>query len=288
MAEAGPETQIALAGQVCIDRNDVEGTLYTNWGSSVLYMADYYQNAHGITPTILAPYGSDFAEYTAGFSLHPANPTTEQTLVYENTLRDGARTQRCRNAEGELLPPIDDDVEKILSGADITFLAPLTPAYNPDYVEELMAPAQDDQLRVLLPQGYLREIGDDGSVNVREFEESSEIIPNFSLLILSDEDVEDAVGLAQEWRKKHSGTKIVVTKGPEGASIIEEDEEMSVPTTPVNLDQALDTIGCGDTFSATVAYYFMKDPSDLPGAVHKANIAAKQKLLAGLAGNLAS
>lgn len=284
MAETGPETQIALAGQVCIDRNDVEGRLYTSWGSPVLYMADYYQRAHGITPAVLAPHGPDFTEYASGFSLHPEGPTAEQTLVYENTLIDGVRTQQCKNADRELLLPVDEEIKRLVSNADIMFLAPLTPAYHPDYVEELLAPAHDGRLSVLLPQGYLREIGADSSVNVREFEESSEIIPNFNLLILSEEDVEGAVGLAQEWRKKHPGTNIVVTKGPDGASIVETGEEIPVPTTPVNLDQALDTIGCGDTFSATVAYYFMKDPSDLLGAVHRANLAARLKLLSGLSG----
>ncbi|HEX5797399.1 MAG TPA: carbohydrate kinase family protein [Candidatus Saccharimonadales bacterium] len=287
LAETGPETKITLAGQVCIDHNDIEGRQYTDWGSAVLYMADYYRQSHGLSPAVLSSYGPDFAGYAERVSLYPETPNTNRTLIYKNVVRRGIRRQHCLNAAGEILPPIDQGAEAVLKGTDIFFLAPLTPVYHPDYVEKMLASVPEDRLKVLLPQGYLRRIAIDGMVDTREFEEATDVIPKFDLLIFSEEDVPDAVGLARAWKQQHPKTQVIVTRGPDGASIIEVDEEIHVATTPVSKD-CTDTTGCGDTFSAAAAYYFTEDPTDLYKAVDKANMAARQKLLANLFGGVRS
>lgn len=286
--EAGQSPEIALAGQVCIDRNDIDGQRYTSWGSAVLYVADYFQRSHGIDPTILTSHGPDFAPFSDGFSLHPADPISERTLVYENTVRNAARIQRCLNANGEVLPPVDKEARDILSASNILFLAPLTPAYHPDHVEELLTSAPEDGLKVLLPQGYLREIAGDGTVSPRQFEEEADIISGFDLLVISEEDIPDAIAVATEWKGRHPKTTIIVTKGPKGASVIEKGMEIPVPTSPVSSKVKADATGCGDTFSAAVAWNLFQDPYDIYSAVERANTATRKKLLLNSAGNPAS
>lgn len=280
MAETGPETEIVLAGQVCIDRNDIDGMQYTDWGSAVLYMADYFKRSYDINPAVLSSHGPDFTGYADGFNIYPESPNTTQSLVYENVVRNEVRKQRCYNANGEVLPPVDQTTKQVLNNADLFFLAPLTPAYHPDYVEELLTDVPNDRLKILLPQGYMREISEDGSVSSRSFIEEPEIVPKFDLLIFSDDDIPDATGLAREWKQKNPKTKIVITQGPNGASVIEKDGATQVPTTAIPKGSNADTVGCGDTFSAAAAYYFLQDPSDLLSAVQKANNTVGQKLSA--------
>lgn len=282
--ETGRTPEIVLAGQVCIDRNDIEGRQYTSWGSAVLYIADYYQQSHSIDPTILAAHGPDFTPYSEGFSLHPAEPIADDTLIYENTVRNTVRTQRCLNADSEVLPPMDQEAKDVLSDADIFFMAPLTPAYHPDHVNELMYHVPEEGLKILMPQGYLREIGEDGSVSTRSFEEEPDIMSGFDLVVFSAEDMPDAIAVAMEWKGRHPKTTIIVTKGPKGASVIEKGMEIPVPTTPVPAKIKADSTGCGDTFSAATGWNLYKHPYDLYSAVEKANADSRERLLLNSSG----
>lgn len=270
--------RIIFVGQVCIDHNTVEHATYVSWGSPALYMAKYLQMAYGITPTILAKHGADFVGYTGNILLCPREPSSDPTLIYENIVKDGRRIQRCRNHLAAAPVPITREVKSLLAKADIIFLAPLTPTYTSQYVAELMDNTPEKCLKVLLPQGYLRKINEDSLVQLRNFDEASNILPFFDLAILSDEDHPHAVTKAHEWRKTSPNTEIIVTQNAGGASIVQEDRVTHIPTTPIPNKQIVDSVGCGDVFGAATAYHLFAT-DDLALAVRKGHEAARKKLL---------
>ncbi len=264
---------------MCIDHNTVGHETYTSWGSPAFYMTKYFQEAFGASPTIIAKYGADFVEYTNGISLYPSEPGPEPTLVYENIIKDGKRTQYCRNHKTATPAPITPFIKALAEAADMLFLAPLTPAYQRPYIAELMAHTSDKCLKVLLPQGYLRHIREDGLVQPRCFEEAHGIMPFFDLVILSDEDYPHAESQARIWKKANPLTEIIVTQNALGASIIQKDKTIHIPTTPIPNEQILNSVGCGDVFSASTAYHLFVT-NDLALAVQRGHRAASQKLLA--------
>ena len=270
--------KIVVVGHVCIDHNTVEHTKYTNWGSSAMYMTKYIQKTYGVEPKIIASYGQDFAPYAAGVSLYPPAQPDIPTLVYENIVKDGKRTQFCHHNEVCVPPKLDARMHRLVSSADILFLAPLTPAFHADYVSELLAGVRTSCLKVLLPQGYLRNIADDGLVSPREFDEAGETTPQFNLVILSDEDHPDAINAARSWKKSSPQTEFIVTRNANGADIIQANGEIHIPTTPVPPEQIVDSVGSGDVFGAATAFS-LYDSADLPKAIETGHAAARQKLL---------
>lgn len=279
MQQNTPAPNIVFAGHICIDHNAVDGKPQTGWGSPALYMADYLQSVHGLSSTIIAPYGKDFAPFAAGFSLYPKTPTSEHTLLYQNIVQHGQRTQYCQHAEEATLPKLDDDARAHLKAADILFVVPLTPNVGNDtYFSELMHSARPDCLKVLLPQGFLRHIAADGLVSPREFKEAARVLPYFDLVVISDEDHPDAIATARSWKAINPKTEYIVTQNAGGASIVGADDLVHIPTTPIANEDIVSPVGCGDVFSVATAYSLYQS-HDLPAAVRAGHHATHQKLL---------
>lgn len=271
------QPKIVFAGHVVIDHNRIERTVYESWGSPAMFMTRYFQAKFGLEPTIIASYGPDFLQYASGVKLLPGKPNLEQSTVYENIVLNGRRTQYCHGA-GAALPDITPDIKAELAGADIVFLAPLTPAYSPKYVSEIMSNVRADALKVLLPQGYLRRIAENDLVWPREFKEAPKIVPLFDLVVLSNEDHLHADARAHDWKRLHPATEIIVTRNAEGADIISEQSVEHVPTTPILSKDARNPVGLGDVFSAAAAYE-LRQTHDLPAAVRAGHAAAREHLL---------
>jgi sugar/nucleoside kinase (ribokinase family) len=272
------QPDIIFVGHVCIDHNVVEGTTYVDWGSPAIYMTKYFQTVFAMQPTIISRYGSDFTKYVDDISLCPKVPDIATTLIYENIVKEGKRTQYCHTDNAELSAPITTDAKVLLKSANILFVTPLMPTYTPQYIMELMANVPDDCLKVLLPQGYLRHIGDNGLVEPREFEEARDILPYFDLVVLSDEDHPQANTRVHEWKHFSPHTQFVITQNAQGANIIQEDSSIHIPTIPIPEKLIVDSVGCGDIFSAATAYH-LHATNDISFAVQQGHEAARKKLL---------
>lgn len=268
---------IVVVGHVCIDHNTTENATYTSWGSSVLYMVKYLQNTRAASPLAVTNYGPDILPYLPDVEVLPSEPNQGQTLLYENDTRSLPRIWKAYNTEYAEAPQITPAVIKALQAADIVIVATLLPNYSVRYIEELLSHVRPQTLTVLCPQGYFRHIEADGLVTPRDFTEAEQIVPLFGLVVYSEEDYPTALDLARQW-KKTADVRIVVTKGAAGATIVEKDHVVHVPTTPLASEEIVDSVGCGDVFAATLAYAYYES-RDLEAAVKKAHTAARRKLL---------
>lgn len=268
-----------ILGHVCIDHNKAEHATYTSWGGA-LYIPRYFQDHFGSEPAVITSYGPDFEEYIGSFMLYPDRPNMQDTLVFENVMEDGKRTQYAHNINSSPEPPTDGIIE-LIENAEILFVATFIPNYSADYVKEVLSHARPSCLKVLIVQGYLRSVGKDGLVGVRDFPESKDILPNFDIAVFSDEDHPNIEELASKWKKESPSTQLVMTQGAKGASIIEEDGPRNIPTTPIPQSEIIDSVGCGDVFTAALAYHYFKGgDNDIASAIAAAHRAARRKLLA--------
>lgn len=270
--------RILLTGHACIDYNISEQAQYTSWGSGVLYMSKYYQDHRQLRPIILTQYGPDLLPYSTEFQLQPATPPYDKTLIYENTMRNGRRTQRCLNLEqAQPLPLRSSDTQRLRT-TDILIVAPLLPNYSYSYLQNMIAWVPNACLKVLCPQGYFRTVGGDGEVQSRPFSEALAILSLFDLVVFSDEDTRAALSMAQQWKRKLQETDIIITQANQGASIVHADSVHHIPTQPIANEDIVDSVGCGDVFAAAVAYH-MYETRDLVAAIHEGHRAAHDKLL---------
>lgn len=272
------QPNVVLIGHVCIDTNTTENATYTAWGSSVLYVAQYYRKQYSLESVIITEYGPDLLPYVPDVHFLPVTPNRPQTLRYENDTRHVPRIWRCHNTEYAGPPEITPAVIRAIKAADIIVVATLLPNYSAEYIAGLMQHAPPEALKLLCPQGYFRHVATDGLVRQREFTEADAVLPLFDVVVYSEEDRADALALACAWSQKMT-TQFIVTRGEKGATIVSAGETVSVPTTPLTPEQIIDSVGCGDTFAATVAYHY-NQMHDIHTAVHEANRAAAAKLLA--------
>jgi hypothetical protein len=268
---------IVIVGHICIDHNTTESKTYTSWGSGVLYMAQYFQRTHHLQPVAVTNYGPDILPHLPAVSLLPANPTQPQTLVYENDTRTHPRVWRAHNTGWAGEPALTSEVIQAIQSADIIILAVLLSNYTPGYIRQLLSYARPEALRMLCPQGFFRHVEADGLVVPRQFKEAGAVVPLFDVVVYSEEDHPAALDIAKTW-KQTMDTEIVVTRGANGASIVEKDQVIHVPTTPLTPEEIVDSVGCGDVFAATLihALYVSKD---VHKAIVEAHQAARRKLL---------
>ncbi len=270
--------KIVIVGHVCIDQNTTEHASYTGWGSSVLYIDNVLRNSYGVAPVIITEYGPDLLEHVSDKHFVPAQPTQAQTLQYQNDTRVIPRIWRCFNLQYAGEPPLTATTVAALQEADIVIVATLLPNYTPAYIAKVMSHAKPDALRVLCPQGYLRNITTDGLVEPRNFIEATEIIPLFNIVVYSEDDIPNALEDAARWSRLLPGS-ILVTQGENGASIVTQEVVTHVPTSPIAPEEIIDSVGCGDVFDAAFAYTYHQT-QDLVQSVQAANAAAGEKLRA--------
>lgn len=273
--------RIVLIGHVCIDHNTTENATYTSWGSSVLYMAHYLQSSGLAMPQVLASYGPDLLPYVTDVQLLPHQPNQPRTLVYENDTRSLPRIWKAHHTEVAIPAPTTPEVIKALQAADIVIIATLLPNYGPDYIAELLGHTKPGCLTALCPQGYLRHINPDGLVVPRTFDEARQVVPQFDMVIFSEEDSPQAFAMAEDWQRQAAAaaTEIIVTQGPNGASYINRSGRHHIPTQPLDPADIVDSVGCGDIFAITAIYDYYRS-KDIQQAINAAHQAAARKLRA--------
>jgi sugar/nucleoside kinase (ribokinase family) len=271
---------IVFVGHVVIDHNKVEQTSYVRWGSPAMFMRRYFLSSAAINPTIIASYGADFLQFASDTLLLPKKPDLEHSIVYENIYKNGYRTLYC-HGDVKAVPEISPEVIEALSRADLLFLAPLTPAFTTGYINEIMQHVRPDCIKTVVPQGYFRDFDADGLVGPREFQEAAAILPNFDLVIISDEDHPHADKIAHEWKQASPKTNVIVTENAQGADIILDNGVRHIPTNPVPPEKMVDPVGLGDTFSAACAFE-LRQTGDIDKAVIAGHTAAREKLISPL------
>jgi hypothetical protein len=273
------QPSVVIVGHVCIDHNRSEHSTYASWGSSALYMAQVFKQRYNAPTTVLTSYGPDITPYLPHVTLVPRQPPQERTLIYQNdtSAKDGKRVQHCHNTEVATPPVLTPALVRLLAQADIVVLAVLLPNYDLTYVQELLIHVRPDALKMLCPQGYFREIDDDGLVYSRPFTDAEAFMREFDITVYSEEDYPEAFATAQAWKRSVSSTQIVITQSDQGASIVHADHVERIATVPIPREEIIDSVGCGDTFAAALAYAYYAS-HDLPGAIAAAHQIAAQKL----------
>lgn len=270
--------KIVLVGHVCIDKNSSENSSYTGGGSPLLYISRYLAKHFASDPELIAPYGRDFLPFAAGLQLL-SPPQDGHTLVYKNITHNQHRTQQCEHIDTADPVPLTSDMKKCVAEADVICLAPLLPNYPLKYVRDLLATRKPGSVAILSPQGYLRTVDAEGNVSPRDFKEALDILPLFDVTIFSEDDQPDAIATARRWAQDLPVSQIIVTQASRGASLVTATGVTPVATDPVPEDQIVDSVGCGDTFSAAVMMSYAQE-RDIVTAIRAGNKAARAKLFA--------
>ncbi|MFH1657360.1 MAG: PfkB family carbohydrate kinase [bacterium] len=261
-----------IVGHLCIDHNISENSTYTAAGGSAVFIDKIFRRFKNWQTTVIAPYGEDFF-YVENFNLYPSRPTGRQTLVYENISKKNSRSQKALHCDSAKPVEIDKRAKEIIAEADILFITPLLPNFPPPYIENI---SETKALKILLPQGYFREINGQNNVIVRKFSEAEKILPLVDVVIVSNQDYPQMEELARQWVIGNNLT-VIVTLAEKGALILNKEGESLVPTTPVPAEEIVDSIGSGDIFSAAFAYNYFQT-KNLEAAVRFANELARQYL----------
>lgn len=243
---------VTIVGHTCIDNNVVDGIRSENWGSPAMYIAHYYLKNFGIKANIVSSYGSDFTKYTKVF-VFTEQPGDSKSLVYENIVNNGQRVQFCHNSQSSLPATLNQNAIELLKKTNILIIAPQLPNYSPDYIAKIMDYAPSDCLKVLLPQGYMRQVDRTDKIIKRDFAEASRILPYFDAVIASDEDYVDILALATGWAKYKPGSSIVITQAEKGATVFHDGVIQPIATQPIPFTDIKNPVGCGDIFSAQFA-----------------------------------
>jgi len=122
--------------------------------------------------------------------------------------------------------------------------------------------------RVLVAQGYLRTWDADGTVRRRDWDEASEVLPQVSVAVLSEEDLGGDVDAARRWS---AVAPVIVTIAERGALILRDGRDVVVPGFAA--DAVVDPTGAGDAFAAGLGLA-LADGRDLVEAARFANAVA--------------
>lgn len=267
---------VVILGHVCIDENIIEGKFYRSWGSPAMYVAAYYAREYGLKTHIISEYGTDFTEYIRNFTLMAIEPKGDNTLIYNNNVENGHRTQCCPNPQDSLPVELDEVLAKLIARADIFIVAPDVPNYSDAYVREAVRYTKRNCKKILMPQGLLREI--DKTLVSKGTLKNPDIVSLFDATIISDEDIDNAVEMARLWSEKYTSTAIIVTRAKNGAVLLKNGDVTDIPTErSLDDSEIVNPIGAGDMFSAEVAMKLFEDLS-AEGSIRSAHVSTAKML----------
>jgi sugar/nucleoside kinase (ribokinase family) len=277
--------KITMTGDVCIDHNEVNGRKYVSWGSSLMYMAKYLSTHTDYKIELIATHGKDFNTYADTVKISN-QPLDLKTLIYNNIVIGDVRTQYCYNSESSAPVGINEELIKSLNSTSIFIFAPLTPNYKPEYIAELLKYVPASSLKVLSPQGYMRQIDAKGQVSRSKFLNEENIIPFFDIIVASDEDCDDAIEAAKHWVTYKETLNVIITQNKSGATLINSAGLQHIETVPVPTSDIVDSVGSGDVFTAQLVVEYFSSRNIIQ-AIESGNHAAREKLLSNVATTIA-
>ncbi|MCX6816345.1 MAG: PfkB family carbohydrate kinase [Candidatus Beckwithbacteria bacterium] len=267
---------IVIFGHVCLDKNTSENSRYLGPGSPSMFMHKIFRELPDCRLTIVASYGPDYLPFLKNINIYPPVPNSTNTLIYENIIKQGTRTQSALNLDNPPCASIDLPLQQLIFQADILFFAPLQPNITPAYVKKFVSFANSKTLKVFLPQGYYRQFQSDGEVLLRNFSEADQILPFFDVIITSEQDVPEMIDKAKNYAQKFPLIWLV-TQEEKGALAVTSTESIILPTVAVPASAIIDSVGAGDVFSAAFAYRYFKT-KNISESGHFANSLARQRL----------
>lgn len=245
--------KVVILGHVCIDENSIEGVSYRSWGSPAMYVAAYYAREYGVKTHIISEYGKDFTEYIHEFTAMATAPREGRTLIYRNNVENEHRIQFCPNPEDSPVVPLDESIGRLIASADIFIVAPNIPNYSSLYVSEAISHTKQSAKKILMPQGLLRAIDYQGLITRASLGDPS-VIGLFDVLVISDEDISNAVETATAWSREYTKISIIITRAREGATLLHDSQTIDIPTPhPLDAHEIINSVGAGDMFSAEIA-----------------------------------
>ncbi|RFA16666.1 hypothetical protein B7R22_04150 [Subtercola boreus] len=283
MTLAPPTTDacsVVIIGHVCIDENTGTDSgdkapqrLRRTVGSPAFFINRQLQAVPRVTVSVIAPYGGDFLAVMSASPpgiplLNPATPGG--TLLYRNHIDGDVRRQQCFYAQNADPVPVTATYARALAAADIVIVAPLLANFTPEYLAAALTETRPDALKMLLVQGFLRRVDDDGTVGQRDFAEYADVIPLFDVVVFSDEDLRMALTVADEWSRDFSRTTVVVTQNRNGATSFDGGVSVHVPAEPLERQGVGSVIGAGDVFSAALAVSY-RESGDIRDAIGRAH-----------------
>ncbi|WP_368497539.1 hypothetical protein [Herbiconiux sp. A18JL235] len=259
------DESVVIAGHVCVDEIVTASGTRRMPGSPAVFMAPVLLDG-GVAPMVAAPHGPDFSALGAGLRmLEPESHTG--TLVYVNDLTGSRRTQSVREADAAALGLPGPSVVRALERARALLFTPLLPDPQPSIVAAYTAALPDNALRLVLLQGYLRELDPTTdahggrAVHERGFVEAPDLLPLFDVAVLSDEDLPGgAHAAASAWAAAHPATAVIVTRGAAGASVYQGRERTDVAAYDVGKLAADALVGAGDQFGAELTLALLDSP----------------------------
>jgi sugar/nucleoside kinase (ribokinase family) len=239
-------------------------------GGSVAYAALTAQ-ALGYAPGIVTAHADD-VELAPLASFHCHRIASAASTIFENVYGPEGRAQYLRARAANLHP---DDVPTEWLRAPILHLAPL------DNELDVAAFATFSNVFIgLTAQGVLRGWGDDGRVFKTEWPQAARVLPHFSAVVLSIEDVSGDWALLEKWAQ--AANVLAVTEGPRGCTVFVNGRgARQIETAP---QVEVDPTGAGDIFAAAFFIHLYETQDPWAAARIANHVASVSVTRAGLAG----
>lgn len=249
---------ILIIGHVCIDDNEIENAKYESFGGTSMYMS-FILRKIGVNPSVISYHGDDFSKYLKNTDIYPKTPTYKKTQRNFNRLVNGSpKTIKILNTSSSNEVSIHFELVQKIKKADLIIVAPLVPSISARYLNEIFSYSKKTSTKILVPQGYFREVDSDGKVLQREFIESKQITRMFDFVVVSNQDHKDIEELFIQ-EIKGLDTTLIITQGGDGAKILSKNQVETISTkNKLSKEEIIDSVGSGDIFTAAFGYYFSK------------------------------
>lgn len=233
--------------------------------------------AMGYTPGIVTACGPEQPlGPLGGVALHTLESTVSTT--FENTYRDGARTQYLR---GQARPLSIDDVPTEWLRSPVVHVAPLANELR----AELLADFEGSFVG-LTPQGWFREWDADGKVRPRiwpaaaDWDATVGYLSKASAIVFSIEDVGGDWEIVERWAR--IAQVLAVTRGREGCTVFRKGEGAREFAAQPRVE--VDPTGAGDIFAAAFFIHCYETRDPWAAAVVANHIAGTSVTRAGISG----
>lgn len=191
----------------------------------------------GRRPGIVTRLAPDFVWPDVLHDVEVTRVPSAHTTTFHNVYHDGHRQQFLLAVADAIQP---EDVPPQWRAAPIVHLGPLNRELDPRFAKLF-----PNALVGVTPQGWLRQWDESKRVQMRPWEEASEILPHVDVLVLSEEDLNGDAARMDEYARL---TRIaVMTQGREGCVVFTQGESRHVPGFPA---REIDPTGAGDVFAA--------------------------------------
>jgi sugar/nucleoside kinase (ribokinase family) len=238
-------------------------------GGTVCYAA-LTARAMGLRAGIVTSAGAD-APLHALAGIQIVNIPGEHSTMFENIKTENGRRQVLHHRAA---PILFDHIPQIWRDAPIVHLAPIAQEVDPE-----MTGGFPSSFVGVTPQGWMRAWDEKGSVTVKAWENSAQVLGQAGGVVISAEDVDRNLELV-EWMA-HQTRVLCLTEGESGAVLYWNGDRRRFRPPAV---KEVDSTGAGDIYAAAffVRLHQTRDPWE--AARFATQLAAHSVTRAGLPG----